>query len=53
MTPVARLYEQELLDNGTTNPEQVARMKKKINDKLEDSYQKSKTYTFKAEDWVT
>ena len=53
MTPVARIYEQELLDNGTTNPEQVARMKKKINDKLEEAYQKSKTYSFKAEDWVT
>jgi 2-oxoglutarate dehydrogenase E1 component len=38
MIPVARIYEQELLDNGTTNPEQVARMKKKINDKLEEAY---------------
>jgi 2-oxoglutarate dehydrogenase E1 component len=42
-----------LLDEGTTNPEQVARMKKKINDNMESSYQKSKGYTFKAEDWVT
>jgi 2-oxoglutarate dehydrogenase E1 component len=28
-------------------------MKKKINDNLENAYQKSKGYTFKAEDWVT
>ena len=28
-------------------------MKKKINDNLEAAYQKSKGYTFKAEDWVT
>ena len=28
-------------------------MKKKINDKLEDAYVKSKSHQFKAEDWIT
>jgi 2-oxoglutarate dehydrogenase E1 component len=53
MTPVARLYEKQLLDNGTVDQETIDRMKKKINVSLENSYIKSKDYKFKAEDWVT
>jgi len=53
MTPVARIYEQELLDNGTVDHATIERMKKRINDKLEDGYNKSKTHKFKAEDWVS
>ena len=53
MIPVARKYEKELLDNGTVDQVTIDRMKKKINLNLEDSYQKSKDYKFKAENWVT
>lgn len=53
MTPVARIYEQQLLDEGTVDHATIERMKKKINDSLEDAYVKSKTHTFKAEDWIT
>jgi 2-oxoglutarate dehydrogenase complex dehydrogenase (E1) component-like enzyme len=34
-------------------PEKLAAMKKLINDNLEESYSKSKTLEYKAEDWVT
>lgn len=53
MTPVARIYEKELLDNGTVDQKTIDQMKAKINAKLEKSYLESKTYTFKAENWVT
>jgi len=42
-----------LLDSGVITPEKVAVMKKTINNILEDSYAKSKTLEYKAEDWVT
>jgi len=48
MTPVARIYEAELLKNGTTNPEQIARMKKKIVIQMEEAYSKSKDHHFKS-----
>jgi 2-oxoglutarate dehydrogenase E1 component len=53
MVPVARIYEQELLDNGTVDQETIDKMKKKIVTSLENSYIKSKDYKFKAENWVT
>jgi 2-oxoglutarate dehydrogenase E1 component len=53
MIPVARIYEQELIDNGTVSVGEVAEMKTKINVLLEEAYLDSKTYTFEAEDWVT
>jgi 2-oxoglutarate dehydrogenase E1 component len=53
MTPVARIYEQQLLDNGTVDHATIERMKKKILTSLEDAYVKSKTHKFKAEDWIT
>jgi 2-oxoglutarate dehydrogenase E1 component len=53
MTPVARIYEKQLLENGTVDQATIDRMKKKINKDLEESYIKSKDYKFKAENWVT
>lgn len=53
MVPVAKIYEQELLGNGTITPEEVTAMKTKIVDKLEAAYLESKTLTYKAEDWTT
>ena len=53
MTPVARIYEQELLDNGTVDHATIERMKKRIVASLEEAYVKSKTHKFKAEDWIT
>jgi 2-oxoglutarate dehydrogenase E1 component len=53
MTPVARIYEAELLANGTVDQETIDKMKKKINANLEASYIKSKDYKFKAENWMT
>jgi 2-oxoglutarate dehydrogenase E1 component len=44
MTPVARIYEQELLDNGTVDHETIARMKSRIIASLEEGYVKSKTH---------
>ena len=52
MTPVARIYEQQLLDNGTVDHATIGRMKAKINNKLEEAYVKSKDYKFKAENWI-
>jgi len=53
MTPVAQKYEQQCLDNGTVTPEQLAEMKKFCWDTLEESYAKSKTLEYQAEDWQT
>jgi 2-oxoglutarate dehydrogenase complex dehydrogenase (E1) component-like enzyme len=53
MEPVARIYEKELLESGDTDEAQILRMKTKIQNSLEEDYQKSKSYSFKAEDWVT
>lgn len=53
MTPVARVYENFLLAEGSTDPEQIVRMKKKINGQMEEAYAKSKTLKYKAEDWQT
>ena len=39
MTPVARLYEKQLLDTGVLSPDKLASMKKFINDNLEECYQ--------------
>jgi 2-oxoglutarate dehydrogenase E1 component len=44
MTPVARLYEQELIEKGVVDHATVEKFKKRINDKLEDAYVKSKTH---------
>lgn len=53
MTPVARIYEKYLMDNGIVSAEKVAEMKSIINKNLEESYAKSKDVEYKAEDWVT
>lgn len=53
MTPVARIYEKQLLDTGVITNEKLDSMKKFINDNLEASYAKSKNLEYKAEDWVT
>ena len=53
MTPVARIYEKQLLDNGTITPEKLEEMKSFIKNNLEECYVKSKNLTYKAEDWIT
>ena len=53
MKPVARLYEEQLLANGTITPDQLAEMKRFCWDELEKAYAKSKTLEYKAEEWMT
>jgi len=53
MTPVARLYEAELVEGGHLTADEVAAMKEDAISQLEAAYAKSKTLTYKAEDWVT
>jgi 2-oxoglutarate dehydrogenase complex dehydrogenase (E1) component-like enzyme len=53
MTPVARIYEQQLLNSGVIDQNKLAQMKSVINGILEDSYTKSKSLEYKAEDWMT
>jgi 2-oxoglutarate dehydrogenase complex dehydrogenase (E1) component-like enzyme len=53
MTPVARIYEKEVVDNGHVTQEQVDEMKKGIQGHLEEAYLKSKTTSYKSEDWMT
>lgn len=53
MTPVARLYEAELIENGHLSPEEIQEMKDTAIGLLEEAYAKSKTLTYRAEDWVT
>ena len=53
MTPVARIYEQQLIDEGSVTKDEVDRMKKFINDVLEENYASSKNKEYKAVDWMT
>jgi len=53
MTPVARLYEAELVEGGHLTADEVAAMKEDAISQLEEAYAKSKSLTYKAEDWVT
>jgi len=52
MMPVARIYEKELLDEGSTDTAQVNRMRKKIWDQMEASYGSSKEVVYKQEEWM-
>ena len=53
MTPVARLYERKLIDDGTLTLDECNEMRKRINDIMEEEYERSKTLVYKSEDWVT
>jgi 2-oxoglutarate dehydrogenase E1 component len=53
MQPVARIYEKQLLEEGVITSEKLTSMKQDINTLLEDYYQKSKSLSYKAEDWMT
>lgn len=53
MTPVARIYERKLIEEGVLTLDECNQMKKNIQDKLEEAYLQSKSYSYKAEDWVT
>lgn len=53
MTPVARIYENNLLTNGTLNQEQLEGIKATIREKLLDAYNKAKTTAYNPEDWMT
>lgn len=53
MKPVARIYENQLLDDKVVTQEVINQMKSVIQKKIEECYLKSKTLTYKAEDWVS
>lgn len=53
MIPVARIYEQLLLDNNTLDANKLTEMKNFIRNVLEQDYIKSKSLKYKAEDWLT
>lgn len=53
MTPVARIYEQQLLAGGTIDATRLAAMKKAIREEMEREYQKSREAEYKSEDWMT
>ena len=53
MTPVARIYERQLIDEGVLTLDDCNAMKKRIQDQLEEAYLQSKSYSYKAEDWIT
>ena len=53
MTPVARIYEQTLKDQGVVDDAKIAAMKDNITKRLEDGYVKSKSLKYKSEDWKT
>ena len=53
MTPVARLYERQLIDEGVLTLDECNQMRQNIINEMEEAYKKSKTLDYKAEDWVT
>jgi hypothetical protein len=53
MTPVARIYEAELLNGGHLSADEITAFKEDAVSQLEAAYVKSKTLKYKAEDWVT
>jgi 2-oxoglutarate dehydrogenase complex dehydrogenase (E1) component-like enzyme len=53
MTPVARIYEQQLVDEGVATQEDLDGMKKRIHEHMEHAYNESKTWEFKPEHWIT
>jgi 2-oxoglutarate dehydrogenase complex dehydrogenase (E1) component-like enzyme len=53
MTPVARIYEQQLLEKGTIDATKLAAMKKTIRDEMEVEYVKSKELVYNKEEWLT
>lgn len=53
MTPVHKIYEQKLIDEGTLTADEIKNMKQHINNILEESYQKSRTLQYQSEDWVS
>ena len=53
MTPVARIYENQLKEEGVVDDSKIDAMKKNIQARLEEGYVKSKQLQYKAEDWKT
>ena len=53
MKPVARIYEQQLIDEGSLTKEETEAMKVEINERLEQAYNESKQHSFKQEEWNT
>lgn len=53
MVPVARMYEKQLLDEGTVDEATIKEMKAQIHGHLDAAYRRSKEASYKAEDWVT
>lgn len=53
MVPVARLYERQLIDEGVVTLDECNKMRQVIIDEMEEAYKQSKSYKYKAEDWVS
>ena len=53
MEPVARKYENQLIEQGVVTEKKVKEMKEFIHNTFEAAYMKSKGHKFEAEDWVT
>mmetsp|Transcript_28150 Transcript_28150/g.42587 ORF Transcript_28150/g.42587 Transcript_28150/m.42587 type:complete len:248 (+) Transcript_28150:1379-2122(+) len=53
MTPVARIYEKQLLEEGVIDQAKVDEMLAFIRQRHEDGYAKSKDTIYEAEDWMT
>lgn len=52
MTPVRDIYRQQLIEQGIPE-ESLAKIEKEARTKMEDAYIKSKTLSFKKEEWLT
>lgn len=53
MIPVARLYERQLIEEGVMTLDECNQMRQGIIAEMEEAYKQSKSYKYKAEDWVT
>lgn len=51
MTPVAKIYEKELVADGTLTQDQADGIKTKVKGILEKAYLDSKSHNFTVEDW--
>ena len=51
MTPVAQIYEKELVADGTLTQEEADGIKTKVKNIMEKAYVDSKSHQFTVEDW--
>jgi 2-oxoglutarate dehydrogenase complex dehydrogenase (E1) component-like enzyme len=51
MTPVARIYENQLLDQGLVTQDDIQKKKEFIRNKMENAYKESKSLQYESNDW--